>query len=68
MLLNQNSFSLHHPAYHTFERRRIEIHSIDNQWQADLVYWHKSENNSLNYILIVIDGLVNGDCCIPLKD
>jgi preprotein translocase subunit SecA len=37
ILQKQNIYSLHNHSYDTFERRRVYIHSIDEQWQADLV-------------------------------
>lgn len=70
ILQKQNIYSLHHPSYHTFERRRVYIHSIDEQWQADLVdmQQYKKENNNFNYILTVIDCFSKYAWCIPLKN
>ena len=61
MLQSQNSYSLLHLAYHTFKRRRVYIHSVDDQWQADLVdmQQYKSENNNLTMFLQSSMVLVN---------
>jgi transposase InsO family protein len=66
----QNSYSLHHPAYHTFARRRVYIHSVDDQWQTDLVEMqqYKSESYNFNCILAVIDCFSKYAWCISLKN
>ena len=40
-----------------FQIRRVYIHSVDDQRQADFVNMqqHKSESKNLNYILTVFD-------------
>jgi len=70
VLQNQKSYSLHHPSYYTFKKRRVYIQSIDYHWQADLVdmqQWN-SGNNNFKYILTVIDCLSKYAWCIPSKD
>ena len=43
------------------KKRRVIVSKIDDQWQADLVDMqkNKSQNKNFNYILTVIDILVN---------
>src|SRR5271168_3694715 len=45
------------PARKKFERRKIFIYRIDEQWQADLVdmQLYSKENEGYNYMLTVID-------------
>lgn len=56
-LSRQNVHTLHKPARRRFPTRRVLVSSIDDQWQADLVDMQKfkTDNDSANYILTVID-------------
>jgi hypothetical protein len=67
---NQNSYSLYHPAYHAFKRRRVYIHSVYDQWHEYLVdmQQYKSENNNFSYILTIIDCFCKYAWYISLKD
>jgi len=69
VLKNQNSCSLNNPAYHTFKRRRVYIHSIDDQWQEDLgdMQQYIRGNSDFNYILTVIDCFSKYAWCISLQ-
>src|SRR5277367_3097137 len=54
---SQNVYTLHKPARKKFERRKIFVYRIDEQWQADLVdmQLYSQENEGYNYMLTVID-------------
>ena len=51
------------------KRKNVYIHSINDQWQADLVdmQQYKNENNNFNYIFTVIDCISKYAWCIPSK-
>ena len=36
-LKTQDTYTLHAPVQRHFKRRRVIVHGIDHQWQADLV-------------------------------
>ena len=56
---SQNVYTLHKPTRKKFERRKIYLYRIDEQWQADLVdmqlYSKENEGYINNYMLTVID-------------
>ena len=54
---SQNVFTLHKPIRKKFERRKIFVYRIDEQWQADLVdmQLYSKENEGYNHMLTVID-------------
>ena len=56
-LESQNVYTLHKPVRKKFERRKIFVYRIDEQWQADLVdmQLYSKENEGYNYMLTVID-------------
>src|SRR5271167_3091976 len=56
-LESQNVYTLHKPVRKKFERRKIFVYRIDEQWQADLVdmQLYSQENEGYNYMLTVID-------------
>ena len=59
-LLEQETYTKHKPAVQKFPTRRVIVHSLDHQFQADLVEMRSlaSQNDNYNYILIVIDVLL----------
>src|SRR5271163_2069010 len=56
-LESQNVYTLHKPDRKKFERRKMFVYRIDEQWQADLVdmQLYSKENEGYNYMLTVID-------------
>ena len=52
------------------KRKNVYIHSINDQWQADLVdmQQYKSENNNFEYVFTVIDWFRKYAWCIASKD
>src|SRR5271154_5101455 len=56
-LESKNVYTLHKPVRKKFERRKIFVYRIDEQWQADLVdmQLYSKENEGYNYMLTVID-------------
>ena len=58
-LLEQPVYTLHKPAIQKFRTRRVIVHSLDHQHQADLVDMRSlaSQNDGYNYIMTVIDIL-----------
>src|SRR5215475_4323724 len=68
-LESQNVYSLHKPIKTKFQRRRVYVDHIDQQWQADLVDMKslKSHNKNYNYILMVIDCFSKYGWAVALK-
>lgn len=68
-LKGEDTYTLHKPIRHHFRRRRIIVHGIDAQWEADLVDLSKiaKHNHSYRYLLTVIDTLSKFAWAIPLK-
>ena len=58
-LSTQDTFTLHKPARRRFNRRRIVVSTIDEQWESDLIdLRHLSKyNKNFKYLLTVIDTL-----------
>jgi len=56
-LLSQEAYTLHKPIRRNFQRRRVVVGRIDEQWKADLVdlISLKKENKNFQYLLTVID-------------
>ena len=56
-LNSQNVYTLHKPIRRKFNRRKVFVYRIDEQWQADLVdmQLYSQENEGYNYMLTVID-------------
>jgi len=68
-LNSQDVFTLHKPLRKKFPRRKVYVHDIDQQWQADLVEmipYHK-ENDGYRYLLTVIDIFSKYAWGIPIK-
>jgi transposase InsO family protein len=69
-LEQQNTYTLHKPIKKKFETRKVYVHGIDNQWQADLVEMQEfsKENEGLKYLLTIIDCFSKYAWAIPIKD
>ena len=68
-LLTQPTYTKHKPALQKFNTRKVIVHSLDHQWQADLADMRSLSqyNDSFNYILTVIDVLSKYAWAIPIK-
>ena len=68
-LVQQPTYTKHKPAIQKFPTRRVIVHSLDHQWQADLADMRSLSqyNDNYNYILTVIDVLSKYAFAIPIK-
>ena len=68
-LIEQETYTKHKPAVQKFPTRRVAVHSLDHQWQADLVDMRSLSvhNDNFNYILTVIDVLSKYAWAIPIR-
>ena len=68
-LNQQNTYTLHRPLRINYPTRRVYVHKIDEQWQADLVDMRKysTKNKYYNYLLTVIDCFSKYAWVIPIK-
>lgn len=68
-LVEQETYTKHKPAVQRFPMRKVVVHGLDHQWQADLADMRSlaSENDGYNYILTVIDVLSKYAWAIPIK-
>ena len=66
----ESTYTLHKPMKRPSERSRVKVHSIDEQWQADLVdiQAQSKYNSGYNYLLTVIDLFSKYAWVVPLKD
>jgi Integrase core domain/Chromo (CHRromatin Organisation MOdifier) domain len=68
----QDVYTLHRPIRKKFARRKVYVHKIDEQWQADLVDMNLKEFGNLNhpfkYILTVIDCFSKYTWAVPIKN
>ena len=62
-------YTLHKPAVQKFPTRKVIVHSLDHQWQADLADMRSlaKYNDDYNYIMTVIDVLSKYAWAIPIK-
>ena len=69
-LSGEFSYSLHKWARKKFQRNKVHVRKIDEQFQADLVDMQEFArvNNGFRYILTVIDILSKFAWAIPLKN
>lgn len=67
-LNQQETYTLHKPARKNFDTRRVFVHYIDQQWQADLVEMipYEKDNNGFRYLLTVIDCFSKYAWSIPI--
>jgi transposase InsO family protein len=56
---------LHRPIKHKYQRRKVEVHSLDSIWAADLC--EMKNENGYHYILTVVDLWSKFAWGIPLK-
>lgn len=68
-LQNQEAYSLQRPLRRLFQRNKIMVTGIDDQWSADLMDMAKfaKYNNGFMYVLVVIDTLSKYLWMRPLK-
>ena len=68
-LSKQITYTLHKPIKKKFQRNKIIVARIDEQWEADLVdmreFANKNKNN--NYILTIIDCFSKFAWVFPIK-
>eukprot|EP00732_Lithocolla_globosa_P000137 Lithocolla_globosa_v1_NODE_27_length_9260_cov_179.654861.p2 type:complete len:375 gc:universal NODE_27_length_9260_cov_179.654861:3496-4620(+) len=65
-----DTYTLNKPAKKNFQRRRVYVGGIDEQWQADLVDMTRfaKENDGYKFILTVIDVLSKYAWAVPMKN
>lgn len=68
-LSSQYTYTLHKNVKRKFERNKIFVIQIDQQWQADLVDLQNfaKENQNCKYLLTVIDCFLKYAWVIPIK-
>ena len=68
-LQKQDTYTLHKPVRYRFERNRVILGAIDEQWEADLVIMDtlSKYNNGFKYVLTVIDLLSKYAWAEPIK-
>ena len=69
-LKGEEAYTLHRPARRRFERDRIVVDGIDEQWAADLldVQSLSRSNDGYKYLLTIVDTLSKKAWVRPLKD
>ena len=60
---------LYKPVTRNFQRKRVNVNSIDEIWAADLIDMQpfSKDNNGIKYLLIVIDIFSKFAWIVPLK-
>ena len=68
-LRKQDTYTLHKPVRYRFQRNRVIVGAIDEQWEANLVIMDLLEkyNNNYRYILTLIDVLSKYAWVEPIK-
>ena len=68
-LRKQDTYTLHKPVRYRFQRNRVIVGAIDEQWEANLVIMDSlaKYNNNYRYILTVIDVLSKYAWVEPIK-
>ncbi|UYV67413.1 hypothetical protein LAZ67_5000502 [Cordylochernes scorpioides] len=66
-LHKQDVYTRHKPIIRKFERRRVYVSGIDDQWQADLVDMQNNIDRGSKYILTVIDIFSKYAWAVPIK-
>ena len=68
-LMQQDAYSLHKPIRRKFERNRVVVSGIDDQWQLDLADMQSLQkyNDGYRYLLICIDVFSKYAWAVPLK-
>lgn len=69
-LRKQDIYTTHRYIKRKFNRNKIVISKIDQQWQIDLIDFRKisNKNNNVKYILVCIDVLSKYLWAKPLRD
>ena len=69
-LENQDTYSLNKAVRRNFQRGRVIVSGIDDQWDADLAsFAHDADqNDGYKYLLVVIDIFSHYAWIEPLKD
>ena len=77
MLLLKNNFTfsddlaeeLYKPVTRNFQRKKVNVNSIDEIWDADLIDMQpfSKDNNGIKYLLTVIDIFSKFVWIVPLK-
>ena len=69
-LQNQDSYSLNKAVKRNFQRGRVIVSGIDDQWDADLASFSRyaDSNNGYKYLLVVIDIFSRYAWIEPIKD
>ena len=67
--MNEVVQELHKPARHNYPRRKVDIRSLDETWQADLVEMipYSRENKGYKYLLTIIDIFSKYAWAVPVK-
>ena len=69
-LSGQDTYTLHKPIRRKFNRQRVLVGRVDQQWQADLVDLQSisKNNDGYKYLLTCIDVLSKYAWVVPLKN
>ena len=69
-LSGQDTYTLHKPIRRKFNRQRVLVGKVDQQWQADLVDLQSisKNNDGYKYLLTCIDVLSKYAWVVPLKN
>lgn len=69
-LQDQESYSVNRKVFRNFQRSRVLVTGIDDQWEADLadVQEYKKDNENVRYLLFVIDVFTRFLWVEPLSD
>ena len=69
-LSNQNAYTVNKAVKRNFERARVVVSGIDDQWDADLASFQPdaTENDGFKYLLFVIDIFSRFGWVEPIKD
>ena len=68
-LLNELAEELHKPVSKKFERKRVNVHGIDEIWAAHLIDMQafSKQNKEIKYLLTIIDVFYKFVCIVPVK-
>ena len=69
-LSGEEAYNLHRPIRHHFERRRIVVSDIDEQWEADLIDVSSisRQNRGYRFMLTAIDTLSKTGWAEPIRN
>ena len=68
-MTNEFAEELYKPVIRKFQRRKVNVNSIDEIWAADLIDLQafSKDNNGIKYLLTVIDIFSKFVWIVPLK-